>query len=243
MPGTSERPGRLVAKFTPDEEVRRGLTPEPTTFGRMTGQAPEPQPWRPGDPIVIDLGFAGMGRSFLAAAFAAMGLVLISRALMDSIADGLAAERIFFAVLGLVALGVSVLIWVRRRTPGPNRVILELDGICWQDHEGGSYEMPWTDLSGVSVSTARTRRKFHLGLSQARAVRARIDLLPYDPAPGSRHPELAAFWQDGEPGYYRIELEGVGAKLTRLEEGLRLYAGPRYRGSTDESTAGTPPHA
>ncbi|MFI9406924.1 hypothetical protein [Nocardia sp. NPDC052316] len=186
-------------------------------------------------PMVIDLA-QGVAKKSAAAIVVstALGSVGVWSGLTGQVAggDGVAAAAVVIGgVLLLIALA-GVLLW--KVITRPRSLVIEPAGVRWIDPHGGSWEVAWPELAAVAVSRTVNRNPRKLVPS----AMVRLDLFPADQGFRQRHPEMEPLWEfhrvrDG----YRLpfgDIPDSHALVPRLDEGLRRFAGPRYRGVCDE---------
>ncbi|GAA2684458.1 hypothetical protein LV78_007335 [Actinosynnema pretiosum] len=130
---------------------------------------------------------------------------------------------------GLVALGLlPLLAW--KKLSRPRALVVEAQGVRWDDPQGKPWAVAWGELGAVSVS-----RSVDGGMARRSVPRTflRLDLFPGDPGFAARHPEMAHLLRR-EDGRYRLPVADSFAALPVLDGALRQAAGPRYRGVVDE---------
>lgn len=198
---------------------------------------------RPGPPTVIDVG-AISTKHVLAGTFLLLGLggLAVVSGLVGAVAGG-AGVRITAIAIGAVFVLLGLLpIIKRRKVFRPRKLIVEQQGIRWDDPEGTSWAIPWAELSAVSINK---HGKLEVGPQSVndRIVGAatekltgenvfvRVDLYPADPGFRSRHPQLEHLWefQDVKNGY-RLPLGRNPGYIPLLAQAMAYFAPQVYRG-------------
>ncbi|MEV6557537.1 hypothetical protein AB0M22_17595 [Nocardia sp. NPDC051756] len=186
-------------------------------------------------PVVIDLAHGVRAKSAAAIAVCGgLGVLGVAAGLTGRVSGGPGVAVAAVAVGGfllLIAL-TGVLLW--RVLTRPRSLMIDQTGVRWIDPRGSSWSIAWPELAAISVSRTVNRNPRKVVSS----AMVRLDLFPADPGFRQRHPEMERLWEfhrvrDG----YRVPFGDVPDShglVPRLDEGLRLFAGPRYRGVSDE---------
>lgn len=190
----------------------------------------------PAQPVVFDLAAGGWARILLAVAVLGglSGIGIVS-AFTGGVLGGPAA-RIGVIVLSVIFLGMAVAaLALGPILTRPHRLIVEPEGLRWDDPRGKPWYVPWNELAGVSISTF-TRLTHNFG----RRRLVRIDLFPGDAGFQSRHPELRHLWEVlGAEQRYRLPLGGHESYIGEIDHALQTHAQAKYRGLIEESTKET----
>jgi hypothetical protein len=162
-----------------------------------------------------------------------LGVLGIVAAFTGRVVGG-SGVRIGVIVLSLIffAIALAPLAMLRVLTR-PRKLIIEPDGIRWDDPRGKPWYVPWSELAGVSISTASKLKPYGF-----RTTLARVDLFPGDAGFQARHPELAHLWEvSGAKQSYRLPLGPHERYVRELDRVLQAYAQTKYRGVIDEGVA------
>lgn len=144
---------------------------------------------------------------------------------------GLTAQ-IVIMVFGALLLSVALLGMLGWKImTRPVQLVIEQHGMRWVDPKGGPWAVAWEELESVAVSRTVSRAPAVVH----RAVMVRLDLFPADAGFRDRHPEMEQMWEFHRVrNGYRVPFGDAGELLPRLDNGLRIFAGSRYRGVVDE---------
>lgn len=184
--------------------------------------------------MVIDLAAGGwiliVGVAVMCGGLGVLGLVA---AFTGGVVGG-EGVRIAVIVLSLIFLAIALAPLLMLRTlTRPRKLIIEPDGIRWDDPRGTPWYVPWSELAGVSISTATKVKQYGF-----RNTLARVDLFPGDAGFQDRHPEMAHLWEaSGAKQSYRLPLGPYEKHVGELDRALRAYAQAKYRGVIDEGIA------
>lgn len=186
-------------------------------------------------PVVIDLAHGVKAKSAAAIAVCGgLGVLGISAGLTGRISGGAGvavASGVVGGLLLLIAV-IAVLLW--RVLTRPRSLVIEQAGVRWIDPRGSSWSIAWAELAAISVSRTVNRNPRKLVSS----AMVRLDLFPADPGFRQRHPEMERLWElQRVRNGYRVPFGDIPDSLRlvpRLDEALREFAGPRYRGVSDE---------
>ncbi|MFC4128449.1 hypothetical protein [Nocardia rhizosphaerae] len=199
---------------------------------------PEAERYRPDGraAVMIDLA-AGLRTRIVVAIVVSggIGLLGIWCALTGRVAGGARIATIVALVVSVLLLTLalgSAALW--RVLTRPRALVVDGTGVRWLDPRGGPWAVHWSELAAISVSRTVNRSPRRVVPS----AMVRLDLFPADPGFRQRHPELERLWEFHRVRRgYRIPLGEIPDSwrvVERLDEGLRRYGGPRYRGVCDE---------
>ncbi|MFC4591421.1 hypothetical protein [Sphaerisporangium corydalis] len=195
------------------------------------------RPW-PGDPrpVVIDVG-AGSKAKAVAACVVAEGIGALSvYAAFTGQVDGGSGVAVAAGVIGALFIAVGLLPVVAwRKITRPRRLVIEQQGIRWDDPRGRPWAVAWHELAGVGVSRTVQRRIRAEDRLTPRKVMVRVDLFPADPGFRARHPEMEHLWEFHrvENGY-RLPLGSAPKHIEPIDRGMRTHRPGVYMGVRDE---------
>jgi hypothetical protein len=188
------------------------------------------------NPVVIDIGRRDTRRAFIGVPIlGVLGVV----ALVGSVSAYSSGEPVggtIALVIGVVFTGIAVLaVLAWKALTRPRALVIEAQGVRWDDPQGGPWALAWSELGAVSISRT-SQRAFGLFSLIFRKTMVRLDLFPVDPARcRAAHPKLESLWEFHKVrNGYRFPL-GEGAKMVPvLEQGLVQFAPHLYRGVREE---------
>ncbi len=185
--------------------------------------------------MVIDLA-RGVKTKAAAAIFVSggFGLLAVMSGLTGQVSGG-RGVAIAAVVLGGLLLSIALialLLW--KVITRPRSLVIDQTGVRWGDPRGGPWAVAWPELAAISVSRTVNRSPRKLVAS----AMVRLDLFPADPEFRLRHPEMERLWELHRVRRgYRLPFGDVPDSqdlVPQLDEALRRFAGPRYRGVCDE---------
>ncbi|PXX59688.1 hypothetical protein DFR70_11170 [Nocardia tenerifensis] len=191
-------------------------------------------------PVVIDPAHGVKAKSAAAIAVCGgLGALGVSAGSTGQVSGGTGVAVAAGVVGGLLLLiaVIAALLW--RVLTRPRSLVIEQAGVRWTDPRGSSWSIAWPELAAISVSRTVNRNPRKIVPS----AMVRLDLFPADPGFRQRHPEMERLWELHRVRQgYRVPFGDVPDShdlVPRLDESLRMFAGPRYQGVSDEGfTAG-----
>lgn len=131
------------------------------------------------------------------------------------------------ALVLLVLSVVPPVLW--RMRPRPGRLLIDGDGLRWDDPED-AWAVTWRELKEVGFSYTRPDTS-QPRLGPVTPPRIELVLSPADAAFRDAHPEMEHLAEDapGEPGLvYRLRLGGVHRHVGPIDDALRSFAAGIY---------------
>ncbi|GAB3415974.1 hypothetical protein [Flindersiella endophytica] len=181
---------------------------------------------------MFDLAAGGWARILAVVLCGGLGVLGIVSEFTGGVLGG-TAVRIGVIVLSLIFLATAlVFLALSPVLTRPRKLVVEPAGLRWIDPRGKPWNVPWSELAGVSISTFSK-----LNHTFVRTTSVRVDLFPGDADFQARHPELAHLWEAlGAEQSYRLPLSGHERRLGELAHALQVHARTKYRGVIEEGT-------
>ncbi|OLT12850.1 hypothetical protein BJF79_21385 [Actinomadura sp. CNU-125] len=153
------------------------------------------------------------------------GVVAIAAAITGDVTGGTGA-RVAAFVLGTVFTLIGVLpLLMWRIAFRPRRLVLDADGLRWDDPRGRPWAVRWTELSGVEIVAPEPD-------TGAPRVSPSVHLVLTPASPGFRdaHPEMEHLARRAGPGVvYRLPFGHARRVVGPIDEGLTSFASGLYR--------------
>lgn len=187
------------------------------------------------NPVVVDIGSRDTRRVLIGGTVAGGLGVLALVGAVTAFADGEPVGGSIALVIGLAFTGIGVAAVVNwKKVSRPRKLVFEPQGVRWDDPEGTSWAVAWSELGAVQISRTR-ERVVKLADAVMRKTMVRLDLYPGDPGFRPRHPEMEHMWEfhtvrDG----YRLPLGDAASLVPVIERAVLQFAPRLYRGVRDE---------
>ncbi|GLZ30248.1 hypothetical protein Lesp02_24380 [Lentzea sp. NBRC 105346] len=185
---------------------------------------------------VIDIGTRDTRRVIIGGAVSgALGIAALVGS-VSAFADGEPVGGIIAGLIGVALTGIAVLAIVNwKKVSRPRKLIIEAPGVRWDDPQGTPWAVAWQELGAVSVSRTQ-ERVVQLSDALTRKTMVRLDLFPRDPQRfRATHPHMEHMWEfHTVRNGYRLPLGDAANLVPLLDNSLRHFAGPLYRGVQDE---------
>lgn len=209
--------------------------------GPPPGYGPPPGMGGPG--VVIDVGKTDGRKAVIGAIVAGvLGMVALISSLVGAV-DGGGAGVAVGLVLGVLFLLPALFVVIRKdKVFRPRSLVLEPQGLRWDDPQGAPWAVPWGELAAVAVSKHTPMQVGSESLSDklsgaatekmlGERAHVRLDFYPVDPGFAGRHPELAHLWErQGVQGGYRLPLGGNVKFIPIIAQAMAQFAPHIYRG-------------
>lgn len=182
-----------------------------------------------GMPVVVDLNPA---RAKAALVFGTLLLLVLGGAalygaIVGDVSPPTTGTRVAAGVIGGLFFLFGLMMAATLRTTTRDRsLVVEPAGIRYVDPRGRHWAAGWNELAAVELVTMQKASRVRTSTA------SRLILIPSDPGFGARHPSMSTFaghW-GAPPEGFGMPLGTIGGVPAQLDEGLRRYAGPRYRG-------------
>ncbi|MBE1530261.1 hypothetical protein [Actinomadura algeriensis] len=189
----------------------------------MSGDAPAP-----GEPVTVDVADAQARQIVVGAAVAGFfGVVALVAAGTGNVTGGTGARVAAFA-LGAIFTLIGVLPLLMWRVAFRARsLVLDADGMRWDDPGGAPWTVRWAELAGVELVNPEP----DAGTPKV-APPVRLVLTPASPDFRAAHPEmehLAAETPAGPGVVYRLPFGRAHRVVGPIDEGLGSFASGLYR--------------
>lgn len=187
------------------------------------------------NPVVVDIGSRDTRRVLIGGAVAGGLGVLALVGAVTAFADGEPVGGSIALVIGVAFTGIGVAAVVNwKKVSRPRKLVFEPQGVRWDDPEGTSWAVAWSELGAVQISRTR-ERVVKLADAVMRKTMVRLDLYPGDPGFRPRHPEMENMWEfhtvrDG----YRLPRGDAASLVPVIERAVLQFAPRLYRGVRDE---------
>lgn len=187
------------------------------------------------NPVVVDIGSRDTRRVLIGGTVAGGLGVLALVGAVTAFADGEPVGGSIALVIGVAFTGIGVAAVVNwKKVSRPRKLVFEPQGVRWDDPEGTSWAVAWSELGAVQISRTR-ERVVKLADAVMRKTMVRLDLYPGDPGFRPRHPEMEHMWEfhtvrDG----YRLPLGDAASLVPVIERAVLQFAPRLYRGVRDE---------
>lgn len=187
------------------------------------------------NPVVVDIGSRDTRRVLIGGTVAGGLGVLALVGAVTAFADGEPVGGSIALVIGVAFTGIGVAAVVNwKKVSRPRKLVFEPQGVRWDDPEGTSWAVAWSELGAVQISRTR-ERVVKLADAVMRKTMVRLDLYPGDPGFRPRHPEMENMWEfhtvrDG----YRLPLGDAASLVPVIERAVLQFAPRLYRGVRDE---------
>jgi hypothetical protein len=204
-------------------------------------QQPSPYGWPgpPAPPAVIDVGKSS-GRKLVIGSIVAgaLGLISICAGLTGAVEGG-PGTAIATIAIGSVCLLIGLLpVFFYKMAFRPRRLVIEQQGIRWDDPRGKPWAVQWRELAAVSISKHGALQVGPESVSDkvsgaivdrvtGERVMVRLDLFPADPGFHQRHPEMAHLWAQDR---YRLPFGQSPGLIPQIEAPMRHFQPMLYRG-------------
>ncbi|TDC66724.1 hypothetical protein E1200_16230 [Actinomadura sp. GC306] len=182
----------------------------------------------PREPVTVDVGNVHARQMVVGGTVAgAFGLIALAAAVTGNV-DGGTGVRITAFALGLLFTLIGVLPLLMWRVAfRPRRLVLDVEGLRWEDPRGIPWAVGWAELSRVTFSFPKpdTGRP---GIPPP----VELVLRPAEASFRDAHPEMAhlAVETSREPGVvYRLPLGHAQSAVGPIDEALTAFASGLYR--------------
>ncbi|XRQ12516.1 hypothetical protein ACN3XK_16960 [Actinomadura welshii] len=185
----------------------------------MTGETITPR-----DPVTVDVGAAQTRQIVVGATVAgALGVLALASVVTGNVEGGTGA-RVAAFVIGLVFALIGVLpLLMWRIAFRPRRLVLDADGVRWEDPEGSPWAVRWPELGRVTLSYPAPDYD-----SPRVSSAVNLDLRPAEPGFRDAHPEMGHLIVRGVDGY-RVPFGHAHSVIGPLDGALRSFAPAIYR--------------
>ena len=185
---------------------------------------------QPGLPVVVDL---NPPRTKASLVFGTLLLLVLGAgglygAFTGDVQPSTTGTRVAAGIIGGIFFLIGLLMATTLRTTTRDRsLVIEPGGIRYVDPRGRHWAAAWNELAVVQLVTMQKASRVRTSTA------SRLILVPSDPGFGARHPTMSTFagrW-GAPPNGFGMPLGTVGGVPAQVDQGLRMYAGPRYQGA------------